>query len=107
MLHAKFEIPKSLKYNQNLCKPYARSLVRQPKLRTIFMTALLGATTDIKFSNQLIKHKAIQVERGGKQTKILDTDHYMCCDSNNSAQVTEYIQLCMAHYSTVCQLYNE
>jgi len=103
MLHAKFEIPKSLKHNQNLCKPYAKPLVRQSKLRTTFMRALLGAATDIKFSNQSIKLKAIQVERGGKQTIILDMDHYMCCDSNNSAQVTEYIQLCMAHYSTVCQ----
>jgi len=67
------------------------------------MKALLGAASDIKFSNQSIKHKAIQVEGGGKQTIILDTDNYMCCDSNNSEQVTECIQLCMAHYSSVCQ----
>jgi len=67
------------------------------------MKALLGAASDIKFSNQSIKHKATQVEGGGKQTIILDKDYYMCCESNNFAQVTEYIQLCMAHYSTVCQ----
>jgi hypothetical protein len=71
------------------------------------MKALLGAASDIKFCNQpvnqSINHKAIQVEGGGKQTIILDTDHYMCCDNNNSAPVAEYIQLCKAHYSTVCQ----
>ena len=67
------------------------------------MIALLGAASNIKLSNQSIKHKAIQVEGGGKQTIKLATDHYVCCESHNSAQVTVYIQLCTAHYSAVCQ----